>query len=345
MKPQEDTGRDALASRKFAPAVWGGIGEAQWSDPKVERPKVSVIVPTYNHDAYVGETIESVLSQTYEPIELVLTDDGSTDGTVAVLQDYAARGPARVKLVTSERNTGIAANFNRGLAIHSGDLIAWLGGDDLMLPEKVERQVEALAGRPEAVACCHDAEVFDSESGRPLGLFSELHNGKAGVHGGGVELLFDPAYMMLPSTMMIRSAACPPHGFDERLRFANDWLFDIEVLRRGRIVAIDEALTRYRRHTANVTDSSALSESALEEQLLVLAIVRARYPELHRLALDRTTGFLLVEAKRCREAGDRRRALHVLGNALREGGVMRLVRIGLRMSRLRRRRRATGAAP
>ena len=97
-------------------------------------PKVSVIVPIYNQLDFIRETVESVLAQDHPNIELVLSDDGSTDGTTDVLREYAEREPGRVKLVASEQNTGIAGAFNRALDAHTGDYIAWLGGDDVMLP-------------------------------------------------------------------------------------------------------------------------------------------------------------------------------------------------------------------
>ena len=97
-----------------------------------------------------------------------------------------------MKVVASEENTGIAGAFNRALDAHTGEYIAWLGGDDVMLPGKLSRQVAALQARPDAIGCCHDADVFDSDSGRSYGRFTEVYNGRRGVRDGGVELLLDP---------------------------------------------------------------------------------------------------------------------------------------------------------
>ena len=94
------------------------------------------------------------------------------------------------------------------------------------------------------IGCCHDAEVFDSASGRSYGRFTEIYNGRRGVRDGGIELLLDPGYMMLPSTMMVRSSAVGDLRFDPRIRVANDWLFDIELFRHGRIVGLDDVLAR-----------------------------------------------------------------------------------------------------
>ena len=150
--------------------------------------------------------------------------------------------------MASERNTGIAGAFNRALDAHTGEYIAWLGGDDVMLPGKLSRQIATLESRPDVIGCCHDAEVFDSASGRGYGRFTEVYNGRRGVRDGGVELLLDPTYLMLPSTMMVRSSAVGSLRFDPRVRVSNDWLFDIELFQRGQVVGLDDVLARYRRH-------------------------------------------------------------------------------------------------
>jgi glycosyltransferase involved in cell wall biosynthesis len=302
-------------------------------------PKISVIVPIYNQAPFIRETVDSVLGQEYPNVELVLSDDGSTDGTSDILREYAAGDPGRVKVVASEENTGIAGAFNRALEAHTGEYIAWLGGDDVMLPGKLERQVAALEARPDAIGCCHDADVFDSDSGRSYGRFSEVYNGRRGVRDGGVELLLDPAYMMLPSTMMVRSSAVDGLRFDKRIRVSNDWLFDIELFRRGQIVGLDDVLARYRRHQRNVTSQTS---DALEDALVVLALADARYPDLHRLIRLRRVASIFGEASRRWQAGDRRAALRYVAAAAGSGGLIRSLRVGLSLVRVELGRRRLG---
>jgi glycosyltransferase involved in cell wall biosynthesis len=302
-------------------------------------PKVSVIVPIYNQLPFIRETVDSVLAQDYANIELVLSDDGSTDGTHAVLREYAARDPERIKVVASEHNTGIAGAFNRALEAHTGEYIAWLGGDDLMLPGKLSRQVAVLQARPDVIGCCHDAEVFDSDSGRLYGRFTEVYNGRRGVRDGGVELLLDPGYLMLPSTMMVRSSAVGALRFDPRIRVSNDWLFDIELFRRGRIAGLDDVLARYRRHHHNATSQTT---DALEDALVVLALADARYPELHRLIRMRRVASIFGEASRRLQAGDRRAALRYIAAAAATGGLVRSFWTGMRLVRVGRGRRRLG---
>jgi glycosyltransferase involved in cell wall biosynthesis len=302
-------------------------------------PKVSVVVPIYNQLAFIRETVDSVLAQDHPNIELVLSDDGSTDGTTEVLREYAEREPARIKLVASAENTGIAGAFNRALDAHTGDYIAWFGGDDVMLPGKLSRQVALLESRPDVIGCCHDAEVFDSDSGRLYGLFTEVYNGRRGVRDGGVELLLDPAYMMLPSTMMVRSSAIGALRFDRRIRVSNDWLFDIELFRRGRVAGLDDVLCRYRRHARNFTSQTS---DTLEDALVVLALAEARYPDLHRLIRRRRVASIFGEASRRLRSRDRRAALRYIAAAAGSGGVLRSFRVGLSLIRVELARRRLG---
>ena len=302
-------------------------------------PKVSVIVPIYNQAPFIRETVDSVLGQDYRNVELVLSNDGSTDGTSDILDEYAEREPERVRVVGSERNTGIAGAFNRALDAHSGDYIAWLGGDDVMLPGKLSRQVAILESRRDAIGCCHDAEVFDSASGKTYGCFTEVYNGRRGVRDGGVELLLDPAYLMLPSTMMVRSSAVGGLRFDPRIRVSNDWLFDIELFRRGPVVGLDDVLARYRRHQSNAT--SQLSD-VLEDALVVLAIADARYPELRRLIRVRRAAAIFGEASRRWRVGDRRAALRFIAAAVGSGGLWRSFSVGIQLVRVEIGRRRLG---
>ena len=211
------------------------------------NPRVSVIMAVHNEERFIAESVESVLAQSYTDFEVIISDDGSTDETPAIARSLAERHPERIRALRAERNQGKPFALNRALAVRRGELIAWLDGDDVMLPGKLERQVAALDSDRSAAGCSHDAEVFDSDSGRTIGRFSQIHNGSP-LRSGGIELWFDPTYRMLPSATMIRSSFCPPAGFDLRLTYTNDWLFDIEVFRHGCCIAIDEALVRYRRH-------------------------------------------------------------------------------------------------
>ncbi|MEY2535325.1 MAG: hypothetical protein QOF29_3235 [bacterium] len=306
-------------------------------------PRVSVLVPAYEHAPFIRETLDSVLAQDYGDFHVVVGDDGSQDGTADVVTEHVGGDP-RVRLLRSERNLGLAANFNRLLGAVEGEYYAWLGGDDVMLPGKLSQQVALLEARPDAVGCVHDAEVFVSETGETLGRFSEMYNGRRGFREGGVELWFEPLYFMLPSTMMIRSSARPARGYDERLPFANESLFDIETFRRGPCVTLDAVLVRYRRHGGNVRRSAAMQTGILEESLMAMAMVQARHPELTGLVRRRRASLLLSAAMRSAGQGERRAAARYGWAALTDGGPRGVAASVAAYARLRAGRRRLGAA-
>jgi glycosyltransferase involved in cell wall biosynthesis len=115
----------------------------------MSQPLVSVIIPTYNRAKEVRASIESVLSQTYPALEVVVVDDGSTDGTAASLGEYGDR----ITLVTQE-NQGPSAARNHGIEVSRGEIIAFLDSDDLWLPTKLERQVALMIACGPKVPCC-----------------------------------------------------------------------------------------------------------------------------------------------------------------------------------------------
>ncbi len=259
-------------------------------------PRVSVIMAVYNEERFLEEAVASVLTQRFEGFEVIIADDGSTDATPEIARTLAERDP-RIRVLRSERNRGKPFVLNEALAICRGELIAWLDGDDVMLPDKLDRQVRALDADSTAAGCTHDAEMFHAESGSVIGRFSRVFNG-APLRSGGIELWFDPTYRMLPSATMIRASLIPPEGFDERLTYTNDWLFDIEVFRNGLCVALDDVLVRYRRHDANLSTQGEATGRTAEESLMAMAIVTARYPELQRHARTIGAAILLGQARR-----------------------------------------------
>jgi glycosyltransferase involved in cell wall biosynthesis len=122
---------------------------------------VSVVIPVYNGANYLGEAVESVFSQTYPNIEVILVDDGSKDNTWELIQSYGDR----VRGVRKE-NGGVASALNAGIRGARGDCVAWLSHDDLFYPQKIERQVGFLLDHPEFGACYTDFEIIDAQHKR-----------------------------------------------------------------------------------------------------------------------------------------------------------------------------------
>ena len=110
--------------------------------------EISVVIPAYNHGRFLREAIDSVLAQTYAPLEIIVVDDGSTDDTEQIVRSYGDR----VRYIR-QQNAGVGAARNNGIANARGEYVAFLDSDDLWLPEKLAVQVEYMRRHPECAAC------------------------------------------------------------------------------------------------------------------------------------------------------------------------------------------------
>ena len=215
-------------------------------------PKVSVMIVTYNQKNFIRETIESVLSQDYEDIEIVVADDASKDGTQEILQEYADQFPGKFILVLNEKNLGITGNCNAALNACSGDLIAVLGGDDVFLPGKISKQVRLFMDDPEVSISYHAVDVFQHQTGRTLHVTNQNPANdilniqdmlvKLGIPGG--------------SSLMHRKSAVPQGGYDSRLPMVSDWLFMLELAMCGKVKKLDGVYARYRKHGSGASDKT-----------------------------------------------------------------------------------------
>ena len=218
-------------------------------------PKVSVAIITYNQREFIPETLSSVLEQDYDDFEIVVADDGSTDGTQELLLDYQRRYPDRIKLVLSERNQGITKNSNKAFFACRGEYIAWLGGDDLFYPGKLTAQVAALEANKDCSLCYHPVQVFDYDASQAL----EMINLKDPPKRTLAEVLW-VGVGIASSSVMVRRACCPAEGFDESIPVASDWLFYLETLYHGCALRIDGVYGEYRRHSNNATHRSLIRD-------------------------------------------------------------------------------------
>jgi len=129
-----------------------------------KTPRVSVGLPVYNGSKYLASAIESVLSQTFTDLELVICDNASTDETEAICRRYQETD-GRVRFHRNERNLGASPNFNRVLELSKGDLFRWLAADDLLEPTCIEECVGALDRNPSAILAHTDVRIID-EAGK-----------------------------------------------------------------------------------------------------------------------------------------------------------------------------------
>lgn len=198
--------------------------------PLLENPLVSVIIPSYNSRQWVGKALDSVLAQTYQNLEIIVVDDGSTDDTAEFIKtNYGAN--ERVHYF-NQPNGGVSVARNFGIQQAKGDLISFLDADDWLLPEKVARQVNFLLIHPEyQIAYCDFWCVADGGKEK-----LELPTGGRLIKGVSGNILAD----LLGRTMIAPHAALLYHeclikagGFKEDLMYGEDWEFWLRLAGLG----------------------------------------------------------------------------------------------------------------
>jgi len=206
-------------------------------------PSVSAIVPAYNAASFLHEALESVLAQTLPVAECLVVNDGSSDGTSAVAQEYGDS----VRLIEQE-NRGVSAARNRGAAEARGELLAFLDADDRWLPERIERGVLALEARPDTEAVVCATRVVDRDL-RPVGVIRQHPD-----LSSRDMLLCRASVVSASSNLLIRSSVFATlGGFDERLSTSADWALTFRLVERGRLIALPDSLVEYRRHDDNMS--------------------------------------------------------------------------------------------
>jgi glycosyltransferase involved in cell wall biosynthesis len=214
-----------------------------------DSPLVSVVLPCYEAEGSLTAALDSVLGQTYENLEIVALDDGSGDGTLLMLEEYAARD-GRVRVLRNEANQGVIRTLNRGVAGARGELVARMDADDVAAPERIERQVELLRRRPEVGVVGTGIEPVDRE-GRRLRPRPVLCTSPAGARF--VALFATP---VMHPTILARAAALRSHpygGAPESLH-TEDYETFARMLDGGVGFAnIDEPLMRTRSDPSSVS--------------------------------------------------------------------------------------------
>lgn len=213
----------------------------------MKTPLVSILIISYNQEDLIRETVESCLRQTYENLQIVVSDDGSKDGTQAILRQLRQANPERIKLILNSSNSGITANCNIGLTACDGELVALMGGDDVLLPKKVEFQVSAFLADPDLVLSYHPCHV--SYADRMIDQVG--HRNKDRVDGL-IEMIGKFEAQLPGPATMVRTSAIPSWGFDDSIATASDWMFFIDVSSMGRVARIEETLAIYRQHDSNI---------------------------------------------------------------------------------------------
>lgn len=211
-------------------------------------PTISVVMSVYNNAAFLREAVESILHQTFTDFEFLIMDDGSTDRSLSILQEYAEQD-ARV-VVFSRENRGLTCTLNELIGYARAEFIARMDADDVSLPDRFARQVEFLRQHPQVV-CVGGAQNWIDDAGRILEHRQEAET-DAEIQQ---QNLSGCTAINHPSSMMRRSAILQVGGYDETLWSAQDLDLWLKLGEVGELANLKETVLQYRQHMSSVSES------------------------------------------------------------------------------------------
>jgi glycosyltransferase involved in cell wall biosynthesis len=245
---------------------------------------VSVTICTYNSLRHIDETLHSVFAQTFQDFEIVVVDDGSTDGTADVIERLYP--DPRITIVR-QRNQTLRVARPVAVAHAKGEFIAFLDHDDVWLPTKLERQIGAARAAPEAALIFSDCLLIDA-SGQALGRLSDQFDfGSIDLRGtrAHLELLRRGCFVAYPTAFARTAAVRAVGGFNQTWQYVSDYDLWLRLARRYELRCIREPLAKYRVHETQFTQRH--SDITLAEHVALLGPIlsSASYPRNVRIAI------------------------------------------------------------
>ena len=208
---------------------------------KSVNPLISVIIPAFNHEEFIGEALDSVLDQTYRNLEVIVVDDGSTDNTKEVLKRYEEE----IKYIY-QQNRGVSSARNRGIAISRGEFIAFLDADDIWLPEKLEVQLNLMEGEGSIGLVGCGRYGMDYSGNTMEGLLGKNYSNHVEFLN---QLLIGNIFRGGSTGAFVKKECFEKVGlFDESMRFGEDWDMWIRIAKLYKVRFVDKPMVKVRQH-------------------------------------------------------------------------------------------------
>ncbi len=222
----------------------------------MKTPRISVVMPAYNSEKYIGEAIESILNQTFIDFEFIILNDGSTDNTAKIVKEYAKKDK-RIKFIDNKKNQGLVSVLNQGLDLARGEYIARMDSDDISLPTRFEKQIKYMDEHSECgvlgtwFKCFGDSDVVVRHPER-IKIFNILKSQHVGH-----------------PTVMLRKSVVDKYGFryDQNYKHAEDFELWSRMVFVTEIHNLPEILLKYRWHGNNISVEYAQKQSELTQKV------------------------------------------------------------------------------
>lgn len=256
-----------------------------------EQPLVSVIIASYNHAPYIEASINSVLAQTYSNIELLVVDDGSSDGSAQLLRELSERHG--FGLVVQE-NKGLSRTLNESVARCNGSLVVPFGSDDVMFAHRIATQVAYMQNKPEVGICSANIEIIDS-TGKVMCEREQRKRNEPFRRLDFDDMFLDRKPGPTAATLMFRREALETvGGFNPEIRL-EDVYIELAVTRAGYFIdVLGEPLSQYRKHPTNTYKNGRFM---VENVLKTLAVYR-EHPAYEQVRLRFLNSMFLKYARK-----------------------------------------------
>lgn len=248
------------------------------------QPLVSIAVITYQNGSYIAQCIESILSQTYKNIEIIISDDGSTDDSFQIIKTYAEKNN-NIKFLTAFLNQGISENINKAFNNCRGKYICLIAGDDAMYPEKIEKQVEFLEKNPEYDLCFHNTDVYEEETKTILFKWLDKYLPTRNPH----DALFLANWLLkkikrkTPSGSWFGRASYLKYAKnDSRTSSSHEFIFTMSMLAakpESKWHTLQEVLGMYRIHSKGLSRDRRSWIKAAEEISVCYSLAKVKFPQ------------------------------------------------------------------
>ncbi len=286
---------------------------------------VSVIIPAYNAEDFIGKTLESVIAQTYRNLEILVIDDGSGDRTASIVEEYIQKD-SRIQLF-HQTNAGVAAARNLGIEKSKGEFIAPIDADDIWYPQNIEKQVQCLVCASEEVGLVYSWSVDIDEEDKPTGTIRASR-----IQGQVYTTLLLHYFVGNASSVLIRRNCLEKLGlYNTTLKQkggqgVEDWEICLRIAERYEFRVVPEFLVGYRQLPNSM--SKDFSVMALSHQLIWQGI-QQKHPNIPK-TIERLSksSFYMYLAHECERASQQRNALYWLLQALKIDIVTPWLRLG-----------------
>ena len=206
-------------------------------------------MPCYNHSKYLDKSIESVLGQSYNDLELIIVDDKSSDLSINIIEKYANIDD-RIKIIHHDINMGVSKSRNDAIAASKGEYIAFCDADDIWEKNKIDIQLKYISEKNghDVVYC--DSIIINEDGVTTGDRFSQLHNIRNRNENIFYELCLTN-FINTPTVLFDRKCINEKLYFEEDIRYMEDWIYWIKLARERKFLYIDIPLARYRVHTGS----------------------------------------------------------------------------------------------